>query len=192
MSQTPAELFECGVRDYFRDFGHRQAREAPHQTWLTICVSKYINPQLIVAELQAPCHDVGVFGGMDPSKGALNFDFAITRAEMDLRTWKTRTPGWRSGVSTCMQTLTTLNNVAVLAELKIAKSTSTKTASLAKDLHKLTGAVRFLESQGCHAFPDCYFVILDPERVLDIVRATKIVQDDWPVDKPFPKLLVGP
>ena len=30
-------LFESGVAQYFRNFGHRQSREVPHQAWLFGC-----------------------------------------------------------------------------------------------------------------------------------------------------------
>jgi len=131
MSIDAAAAFEAGVTQYFADFGHRIAREIAHQAWLLISVSKFLNPQLVVAELDVPNRDLSPFGDITLSRGALGFDFAITRSEIDLRTWKTRTPGWNSGVSTTPQTLERLREVDVLAEFKIAESTSTTSTALA-------------------------------------------------------------
>ena len=51
---TPSE---SGIAHYFEEFGHRLARETTHQAWLLISVSKFINPQLVVAELNVPLED---------------------------------------------------------------------------------------------------------------------------------------
>jgi hypothetical protein len=192
MADNLAALFEAGVAYYFREFGHREAREVPHQAWLMISIAQFISPQLIVAELQLPNQDLASLGELPESLGALNFDFAVTRSELDMRTWKSRTPGWNRGVPSLPQTLQTLAEVAVIAEFKIAKSTSTTTNSLIRDLKKLRAAIRFLAHHGCESFPACYFVIHDPYRILDIDSATESTRAGWPVIAPFPKVLAGP
>ena len=58
MTKNLPASFEKGVAAYFRDFGHRQAREVPHQAWLLISVAQFISPQLVVAELQLPNQDL--------------------------------------------------------------------------------------------------------------------------------------
>lgn len=184
-----AAAFERGVADYFAEFGHRQARELPHQTWLLISVARYISPQLIVAELQLPNRDLAELAGLRSSAGALNFDFAITRAEIDLRTWKRRTPDWMRGASTVAQSLENLREVAVLAEFKIADSSSTSTESLIVDIRKLSGAVRFLEQHRVETYPACYLVVLDPDRELDIDHAIASTRSSWPSCTDFPKVL---
>ncbi|MEK6236687.1 MAG: hypothetical protein N2C14_18420, partial [Planctomycetales bacterium] len=123
---------------------------------------------------------------------ALAFDFAVTRSEIDLRTWKTRTPGWKTGEPTVPQTLETLRNVAVLAEFKIAESSSTNTAALVTDLEKLRAAVGFMEHHGCQCFPACFLVVLDTNRVLDTQKAINSVVPNWPKCSSFPKVLIGP
>lgn len=187
-NSAPA-MFESGVADYFRTFGHRQARERCHQAWLLYSVAKYIPPQLVVAELTLPNQDVSRFGGLAATSGAMNFDFAVTRSEIDLRTWKTRTAGWKTGTATIPKTLETLKEVVVLAELKIAESTSTNHHSLARDIHKLACAVRFLLHHHCTTLPACYFVVLDPRRALDLATAMESTHRSWPKDAPFPKIL---
>jgi hypothetical protein len=192
MSDDLPTLFESGVAYYFREFGHRRSREVPHQTWLMMSVARFISPQLIVAELQLPNQDLASLGELPASLGALNFDFAVTRSEIDMRTWKSRTPGWNRGVPTLPQTLQTLAEVAVIAEFKIAKSTSTTTESLSRDLKKLRATIRFLDHHGCTSFPSCYYVIHDSDRILDIDSATELVRVGWPEIAPFPKILAGP
>ena len=103
-------LFEAGVADYFCHFGHRQARESPHQAWLLMSVAKHVSPNLIVAELQVANQDLRPFGKLRDTNGAVNFDFAITRSEVDLRTWKSQTTGWNRDTSTAPKTLSTLLN----------------------------------------------------------------------------------
>jgi hypothetical protein len=93
-----AALFESGVADCFKAFGHRRARERPHRAWLLNCASRRIDPQLVVAELTVPNRDLSRFAAIRGSlEGGVNFDFAVTRSEIDLRAWKTRTPGWKTG-----------------------------------------------------------------------------------------------
>lgn len=191
-SEEMPRSFEAGVADYFAEFGHRQARETSHQTWLLISVAKYIQPQLVVAELALPNQDIGPFGDLKASRGGLSFDFAISRSEIDLRTWRTRTPGWKHGATTIPQTLQTLNEIVVLAELKIAKSTSTNDRALLKDLQKLTAAILFMKHHRCPKIPACYFVVLDPDRTLNVPRAIEPLRKSWPKDTPFPKILLGP
>ena len=192
MINNSHELFEIGVADYFRKFGHREAREKAHQAWLLISVAKHIDPQLVVAELPLPNPDLNPFGALRPSGGGVSFDFAITRSEIDVRTWKTRTPGWNRGLSTVPQTLETPNEVSVLAELKISKSTSTKVESLNYDLLKLRCAIRFMEHNNCKSYPRCYFVVLDPDRKFDTNAVIESIQADWPSCAPLPKILTGP
>ena len=186
------KLFKSGVSDYFRDFGHRLAREPVHQAWLLMSVSKYISPQLLVSELQVPNQDLRPFGQLRDTLGAVNFDFAVTRKEIDLRTWKSQTPGWNHGNSTFTKTLLTLTQTEVLAELKIAGSTSTTSRSLIHDVRKLSCAIRFLESQNIRQFPTCYLIIHDPERRLPIEQAMQMVKLEWPAFTPFPQILLGP
>jgi len=189
--EMPA-LFESGVAEYFKDFGHRQARETAHQAWLLISVAKYIQPQFVIAELPLPNHDISPFGDIKATRGGLSFDFAIARSEIDLRTWRARTPGWNTGTSTIPQTLQTLNEIVVLAELKIAKSTSTNDRALLKDLQKLTASILFMKHHNCPVIPACYFVVLDPDRTLNVPRAIEPLKESWPGDTPFPKILLGP
>ena len=186
-------LFESGVAQYFRNFGHRQSREVPHQAWLLMSVSQYIPPPLVVAELQLPSKDLAHLGGLERSKdGALNFDFAVARKEIDMRTWKTRTPGWNRGVSTIDQTLETLESITVIAEFKIAASTKTDLKSLVTDLKKLLAVNRLLEVHDVNSFPQSYLVVLDPDGKLDVNLASETVREQWPRDAPAPKILVGP
>lgn len=185
-------LFERGVDDYFRDFGHRKAREAPHQAWLLISVSKYISSKLVIGELQVPNQDLRPFVELKDTDGAVNFDFGISRSEIDLRTWKSRTPGWKDGVSTVPQTFRTLNEIQVLAELKLAASTSTTRKALIHDIRKMAAAIRFMEHNNCDQIPKCFFVILDPDRKFDIDQLKLDSAPDWPSTAPFPKIIVGP
>ena len=187
-----SSLFERGVADYFRDFGYRKAREAPHQAWLLISLSKYISPKLVIGELQVPNQDLRPFVELKDTGGAVNFDFGISRSEIDLRTWKSRTPGWNQGVSTVPQTLSTLNEIQVLAELKLAASTSTTRKALVHDIRKMAAAVRFMEHNSCDQIPRCYFILLDPERKFDIDRLKLETAKDWPSAAPFPSIIVGP
>ena len=187
-----ANSFEVGVTDYFRDFGHRLAREPVHQAWLLMSVSNYISPSLLVAELQVPNQDLRPFGELKDTLGAVNFDFAVTRSEIDLRTWKSQTPGWNRDNPTFAQTLQTLSQTDVLAEMKIAGSTSTTPQSLIHDVRKLSCAIRFLESQNSNHYPSCYYVIHDPERRLRVDQAMELVKPEWPDIAPFPKILLGP
>ncbi len=191
MNKDLPSLFESGVADYFKEFRHRRSREVPHQSWLMTSVSRFIDPQLVVAELQLPNQDLAAFGGIKPTLGALNFDFAVTRSEIDMRTWKSRTPGWNRGVPTLPQTLQTLGEVAVLAEFKVAQSTSSKTQSLVDDLKKLTSAIRFLEHHGSHSYPATYLIVLDPDRILDINLAIQTASANWPACAPLPRILSG-
>ena len=185
-----AAVFESGVAQYFKEFSHRLARETTHQAWLLTSVSKLIDPQLVVAELNVPNRDLSPFAEIEPSRGAISFDFAITRSEIDLRTWKARTPGWNAGETTAPQTLETLREVAVLAEFKIAESSSTKTSALVTDLEKLRGAIGFMAHHGCATFPSCFLLVLDPHRVLDTRKAIEAVAPNWPACTSFPKVLV--
>ena len=185
-------LFERGVDDYFRDFGHRKAREAPHQAWLLISVSKYISPKLVIGELQVPNQDLRPFVELKDTEGAVNFDFAISRSEIDLRTWKSQTPGWKQGVSTVPRTLSTLNEIQVLAELKLAASTSTTRKALIHDIRKMAAAVRFMEHNNCEQIPRCYLIILDPDRKFDTDQLKLKTEQDWPSSVPFPSIIVGP
>ena len=187
-----AAQFEFGVAQYFKDFSHRLARETTHQSWLLTSVSKLIDPQLVVAELNVPNKDLSPFAKIDPSSGAIAFDFAITRSEIDLRTWKARTPGWKAGETTAPQTLETLREVAVLAEFKIAESSSTNTSALITDLEKLRGAVEFMAHHNCETFPSCFLIVLDPHRVLKTRKAIESVAPHWPACTSLPKVLVGP
>lgn len=189
--EVPA-LFECGVSDYFRDFGHRLARESPHQAWLLVSVSRLIPAQLLVAELQVPNQDLRPFGELRDSNGAVNFDFAVTRSEIDLRTWKSRTIGWNRGTPTFPTTLETLKQTEVLAEFKLAGSTSTTRRALVHDIRKLSCAIRFLEAQGCNQYPSCFYILLDPDRRLRVDRALELANSEWPDFAPFPKILLGP
>jgi hypothetical protein len=191
-SDNTASAFESGVAQYFKEFSHRRARETAHQAWLYTSVAKLIDPQLVVAELNVPNRDLSPFANIEPSRGAIGFDFAVTRSEIDLRTWKTRTPGWDEGVPTYPQTLETLQEVEILAEFKIADSTSTSTSTLVTDLEKLRGAIGFLAHHGCKSIPSCYLLILDPRRVLHVEKAIDTVALNWPACTPFPKVLVGP
>lgn len=190
--ETFASLFESGVSRYFQEFGHRQAREIPHQAWLLISVSNVIDPQLLVAELTLPRMDLLPFADIGASKGAVNFDFAVSRSQIDLRTWRTRTPDWKSGASTHAQTLETLREVVVLAEFKVAESSYAKPHTLARDLEKLRGVIGFMHHHGCSYFPSCYLIVLDQDRTLDTQKAIKSVAPNWPSFTPFPKVLVGP
>ena len=192
MADDIPALFESGIDHYFRKFGHRESREVPHQAWLMGSVSQFISPQLVVAELQLPNRDLAPHIDIPVTEGAFNFDFAVTRSEIDMRTWKTRTPGWNNGISSVQQTLETLAEVDVIAEFKIAKSKSTKTDKLIKDINKLRSVLHFLEQHNFKEFPSCYFVVLDPERILDIRGAEESTRACWPDFAPFPKLLVGP
>jgi len=187
-----ASLFESGVSDYFRDFGHRKAREAPHQSWLLMSVAKHVSPKMLIGELQVPNHDLRPFVELKDTDGAVNFDFAISRSEIDLRTWKSQTPGWKQGVSTVANTKRTLDEIMVLAEFKIAQSTSTTRKALIHDIRKMAAAIRFMEHHQCEHFPDCYFLILDPERKIDTARIVSETETEWPSAVPFPKLMVGP
>jgi hypothetical protein len=191
-SDTPASAFESGVAKYFKEFTHRLARETAHQAWIYTSVANFIDPQLVVAELNVPNQDVSPFANVKPSRGAIGFDFAVTRSEIDLRTWKARTPGWNEGVPTYAQTLETLQEVEVLAEFKIAASTSTNTSALVTDLEKLRGIIGFLAHHGCKSFPSCFLVVFDPRRVLHVQKAIDTVTPHWPSYTPFPKVLVGP
>ena len=185
-------LFESGVADYFRDFGHRLAREPVHQAWLLMSVSKYIAPQLLVGELQVPNQDLRPFGKLKDTRGAVNFDFAVTRSEIDLRTWKSQTPGWNRDKPTFEKTLQTLTATDVLAEMKIAGSTSTSNRSLMHDVRKMACAIRFLESQDYTQYPICYMIVHDLDRRLGIDQAMELVASEWPNFAPFPKILLGP
>jgi len=188
-----AALFELGVADYFTAFGHRFARERPHQAWLLNCVSRRIDPQLVVAELTVPNQDLSRFAAIEgSSEGGANFDFAITWSEIDLRTWKTRTPGWKSGESTVPNTLDTLRDVAVLAEFKVSESTSTNVSALRKDLEKLRAAIGFMVHHDCKSLPACFLVVFDSQRVLDTRKAVESVASNWPPCAALPKILVGP
>ena len=46
-----SSLFERGVADYFRDFGYRKAREAPHQAWLLSSLAFNIVIEIHFAEV---------------------------------------------------------------------------------------------------------------------------------------------
>ncbi len=192
MNDNLPVLFESGVASYFRDFGHRLAREVPHQAWVMISLAQFISPQLVVAELQLPNQDLAPIGELPESQGALNYDFAVARSEIDMRTWKSRTPGWNRGTPTLPQTLETLAEVAVIAEFKIASSTSTTTDALVFDLKKMRAVIRLMAENGFKSFPACYFVVLDPDATLDIDGAAVAAQIGWPEVAPFPKILVGP
>ena len=187
-----SSLFERGVNDYLLDFGHRKSREAPHQAWLLISVSKYSAPKLVIGELQVPNQDLRPFVELKDTEGAVNFDFAISRSQIDLRTWKSRTPGWKNGVSTVPQTLSTLNEIQILAELKLAESTSTTRKALIHDIRKMAAAIRFMEHHNCDQIPRCFFIILDPEQKFDIDRLKSDAEPDWPSIAPFPSIIVGP
>lgn len=194
MKRDASAAFATGVRRYFADFGHRTAREIAHQTWLLISVSRYVDPQLIVSELDVPNRDLRPFGNIRSSNGALGFDFAITRSEIDLRPWKARTPGWHTGAPTTCQTLERLREVSVLAEMKIAGSTSTTTAALEADLEKLRAAILFMDHHRLELLPACFLVVLDPQGRLDLQvrRAIDSVTPRWPKRFPFPTVLIGP
>ncbi len=191
-TRSPAKLFEAGIAEYFQQFGHRRAREVPHQSWLLMTMAKLIDPQLVIAELTLPRQDLSPFGEISVTKGAINFDFAVSRSEIDLRTWKSRTPGWGSGTPTSPRTLETLKEVDVLAEFKITESSYTSGRSLTTDLEKLRSAIGFMDYHGCDSFPDCFLIVLDRDRVLDIESAVSRVAPRWPVCAPFPKVIVGP
>lgn len=184
--------FESGVANYFEQFGHRQAREVVHQSWLLSSVARHIDPQLVVGELMFPNRDLTPFAQLELTDGAIRFDFAITNTEIDLRHWKVRTPGSTRGVATTPQTLETLKEAAVLAEFKIASSSSTSTRKLITDLEKLKSAIGFMAHHGCTNFPACFLILLDPDRVLNVDRAIEAVKPTWPACTPFPKVLVGP
>lgn len=190
-SDFPAE-FESGVAKYFEQFSHRRAREVVHQSWLLGTIARLVDPQLVVGELIFPNRDLSPFAEVKLTDGAIRFDFAITDTEIDLRHWKLRTPGWNRGMSTTPQTLNTLKEVAVLAEFKIADSSSTSTSKLITDLEKIKGAVSLMAHHGCTTFPACFLVVLDRGRELDVEKAIKTVMPTWPVCTPFPKVLVGP
>ena len=192
MNSSVSELFELGVADYFRNFGHRDARESPHQAWLLMSVAKYISPQLLVAELQVANQDLRPFGKLKDTSGSVNFDFAVTRSEINLRSWKSQTKGWKQGNPTNSQTLATLQQTDVLAELKIANSSSSTADKLVHDLVKLSCAMQFLNFNSCDQFPACYFIILDPDRRPAVSRAVDKARSNWPESVPFPKVLIGP
>ena len=191
-ADTTASAFESGVAQFFNEFSHRLARETAHQAWLYASVAKLIDPQLLVAELNVPNQDLNSFANIKPSRGALGFDFSVTQSEIDLRTWKSRTPGWNNGTPTTPQTLETLREVAILAEFKIADSTSTNNSALITDLETLRGAVGFLAHHGCTSFPSCYLIVLDPRRLLHAERALETIVPRWPSGVPIPTVLVGP
>lgn len=187
-----ASLFEKGVKEYFRDFGHRQARESPHQAWLLISVAKHIPAQFIVAELQVPNQDLSEFVRLKNTNGAVNFDFAVSRSEIDLRTWKSQTDGWKNGAKTVPQTRKTLESIEILAEFKIAGSTSTTRSALVHDIRKLAAAIQFMNHNDCTRLPMCYFIVLDPDRRINVETLAKLASKDWPQFAPFPKIIVGP
>jgi hypothetical protein len=192
---TPGDLpaaFESGVSDYFDRFSHRLAREVVHQSWLLGSAARLIDPQLVVAELMFPNHDLSPFAQLKPSRGAIRFDFAVTNTQIDLRHWKVRTPDWIRGVATAPQTLEALQQAALLAEFKLASSSSTSTSKLITDLEKLKSAIGFMAHHGCTNFPACFLILLDPDRVLKVERAIEAVKPTWPTCTPFPKVLVGP
>ena len=57
-------------------------------------VAQYISPQLVVAELLLPNRDLASLAELAGSNdGALNLDVVVAQKEIDMRTWKTRTPG---------------------------------------------------------------------------------------------------
>jgi len=188
---TP-KAFESGVAQYFIDFNHRLARETAHQAWLYASVAKLIDPQFLVAELNVPNQDISPFANITASRGGSGFDFAVTRSEIDLRTWKSRTPGWNSGIPTTPQTLETLQEVVVLAEFKIAESTSTNNSALIADLEKMRGVAGFLAHHGCTSFPSCYLVVFDPHKRLHPTQALQTIIPSWPSGAPIPSVLVGP
>ncbi len=187
-----AASFEKGVDCYFKDFGHRLAREAPHQAWLLMSVAKFISPQLIVAELQTPQQDLAHLVNLAGTRGAYNYDFAITRSEIDLRTWKYRTPGWKSGVSSLPQTLETLSQLAVVAEFKVAASSSTSLGAIRRDIRKLTALYHFLQQQNVQTTPTCYMVIFDAERRINAERLIRDADEGWLNGAPKPTILLGP
>ena len=192
MARKIPALFKTGVKDYFADFGHRLAREPVHQAWLLMSVCKYISPKLLVGELQVPNQDLRPFGKLKDTLGAVNFDFAVTRSEIDLRTWKSQSPGWNRDTPTFEKTLQTLTQTDVLAEMKIAGSKSTSNRSLIYDVRKMSCAIRFLESQNCSRYPACYIIIHDPQRRLRVDQAMQVAELDWPDCTPFPEILLGP
>ena len=89
-----SSLFERGVADYFRDFGYRKAREAPHQAWLLISLSKYISPKLVIGELQVPNQDLRPFVELKDTGGAVNFDFGISQDSICPSSRRKNFPMW--------------------------------------------------------------------------------------------------
>lgn len=185
-----AALFEAGVSDYFRNFGHRQARERPHQAWLLMSVAKHIPPPHVIAELQVSRRDLRPFADLEDKDSAVNFDFAISRSEIDLRQWRTQLKGSRSDRVNKPQTQKTLEEIAVLAELKMGDSTEYK--KISDDFQKLAGAMGYLLDNNYTRFPTCYFILFDPHRRINIDRVNEFSRTSWPQEVPPPKILIGP
>ncbi|MFN3168151.1 MAG: hypothetical protein ACE37H_13905 [Phycisphaeraceae bacterium] len=186
------QLFELGVKNYFKNFGHRLAREITHQGWLAHCLSQVIDPQLVVSELNAPNRDLSPFANIKSTGGAVSFDFAITRSQIDLRTWKSRTPGWNRGELTTPHTLETLSQVAVLAELKVMDSSSTTTAKIGIDIQKLLAATKFLQHHGCMDLPACFMIVFDPNKLLADGGLLLQLNANGQWGGPGLKVLIGP
>jgi len=187
LSSDHTSLFESGVSDYFRDFQHRKARERVHQAWLLMSVARYIQPRFVVAELQVSRKVLRPFADLGENDSAVNFDFAVSRSEIDLRQWMTKS---KEVPNTATQTLRTLGEVSVLAELKIGDSTDHK--KIAKDFDKLAGAIGFMENENCTQIPSCYVILLDPNRQINMDKLNEIAWNSWSEIATRPKLLVSP
>ena len=183
-------LFETGVSDYFRDFGHRSARERPNQAWLLMSVARHIPARNLVAELQVSRRDLRPFAELGDKNSAVNFDFAVSRSEINLRQWKTQSNDQKGEIETVTQTQKTLQEIAVLAELKMGDSA--KTREITEDFKKMAGAIGFLISKNHKQLPRCYFILFDPARKINMDRVVKIASAEWPDTAPFPKILIGP
>lgn len=190
--QHAAECLEAGVNEFFQQFGHRCAREISMQPWLVISLARHFKPSLVVAELNVRARDIAFESGTERRDGAASFDIAITQSEIDLRLWKSRTPGWKHGNCSKDQTYETLSDVLVLAEFKVVGSSTGGNNSLRQDLRKLRGAMTFLAERGHDALPACYLVLLDPDRRADITTLHEETLDDWPERAPLPRILLGP
>lgn len=92
---------------------------------------------------------------------------------------------------TSATTISELNQINVIAEMK-AVSTSSTRGALKDDILKLGGMMDFLKRSGATEFPTCFFVLFDPEHQLPLFGSWSDARGRWPDGVPKLRVLIGP
>jgi len=145
--------FRRGAGCYLDEYGTRQARERTAHFWLATCIANELPRNCgghhVIGELHTRKSDLTPYLPDTPAStslikgntGAFGYDICVSRdPDFDARSWQTRRREWLAGGRSeedFEHTMWALSNMAVIAELKTADSTTTNALSIEKDLLKL-------------------------------------------------------